>query len=276
MITRFAPSPTGRLHLGHAYSAVLSWNAAQAAGGTWLLRIEDIDVTRCRAEWVDGILEDLAWLGFTWDEPVLFQSDRLPQYQSALEDLMSKGLVYPCFCSRRDVEETASPGPLGPIYSGTCRHLTERDRKQREADGLPFSLRLHLHEAENQHALETLTWLSGDEGPIPVSLAPHGDVILARKDIHTSYHLAVTLDDDFQNVTDVVRGADLKDSTSVHRLLQELLKLSSPCYWHHDLILDERGRKFSKRDRAPTLQSIREAGGTPAYVFQRLGILPVT
>jgi len=267
-ITRFAPSPTGRLHLGHAASA---WFAAER--GRFLLRIEDIDPSRCRPEWTQGILEDLAWLGLSWPEPVRLQSAHLEDYRAALRCLEDMEVLYPCFCTRREIEEevrragAAPHGAEGPVYPGTCRAMDPAERADRLAVCQGTSWR--LDSAQATRLVGPLTWRDARKGLVPVRADLLGDVVVARKEIGTSYHLAVTVDDALQGVTLVTRGEDLFDSTHVHRLLQALLKLPEPAYHHHRLLLDETGKRFAKRDQSCTLQSLREAGVTPREIRER-------
>ncbi len=232
-VTRFAPSPTGRLHLGHAYSALFAWRLAAEAGGRFLLRIEDIDTTRCRPEFEAGILADLAWLGLCWEEPVWRQSARIPVYAEALARLEARDLLYPCFCTRKDIaRETgaghAPHGPDGPVYPGTCRHLGAAERSARLADDTPYALRLKMDNA--MAAAGPLTFTDRGAGRIEVDGMPFGDVVLARKEVPASYHLAVVVDDAAQGVTLVTRGEDLLPATHVHRILQALLGLPEPGY----------------------------------------------
>jgi glutamyl-Q tRNA(Asp) synthetase len=265
VVTRFAPSPTGLLHLGHAFSAL----TAAAAGGRFLLRIEDIDRGRCRREFEAAIREDLAWLGLTWEQPVRRQSEHLADYAGALDLLRGRTLVYPCFCTRADIQREikgagAAPhlvsgmGPDGPVYPGTCRRLSPDDRAARMAAGTPFAWRLDT--AAAMKITGPLTWHDDHAGEQHATPEIFGDVVLARKDVPTSYHLACTWDDALQGVTLVTRGADLFAATHIHRLLQALLDLPTPRYRHHRLVLDPAGRKFSKRDKAPTLRVLREGG----------------
>lgn len=269
MVTRFAPSPTGRLHLGHALSAVMAHDRARAAGGRFLLRIEDIDGTRSRAEHVDGIIADLHWLGLSWDGEVRFQSRRLDAYAAVLDGLKARGLVYPCFCTRADIAREVgasasaphliATGPDGPIYPGTCRALTAEERAARIAEGMPHAWRLDM--AAALRAVEMpLIWQDARAGAVLADPAVFGDVVLARKDAPASYHLAVTIDDADQGVSHVVRGRDLFAATHVHRLLQALLDLPVPHYHHHALILGADGRRLAKRDRASTLADLRAGG----------------
>jgi glutamyl-Q tRNA(Asp) synthetase len=275
-VTRFAPSPTGRLHLGHAYSALFARQLAEAAGGRFLLRIEDIDATRCKPEFEAGIREDLAWLGLRWEEPVLRQSERMGVYAKALATLEARGLLYPCFCTRKDIAREiaaaghAPHGPDGPVYPGTCRALGGAERAKRIAAGTPYALRLRMDDAIS--AAGVLTFTDRTAGRIAVNAAPFGDVVLARKEVPASYHLAVVVDDAAQGVTLVSRGEDLMPATHVHRLLQALLGLPEPGYVHHRLLADAAGRRFAKRDRGLTLEALRVAGRSPAEVRRMAGI----
>jgi glutamyl-Q tRNA(Asp) synthetase len=352
VVTRFAPSPTGRLHLGHAYSALLAHDFARGRGGTFLLRIEDIDPGRSRAEHVAAILEDLAWLGVTWDGEVVLQSARLSLYREALARLVRQGLLYPCFCTRKDIAASASAphGPEGAVYPGTCRRLPLAERERLVAEkphawrldmtaalnlfpgegrgpgatqsvasalprefsegldpglrrgtsgggerlvaalnlfpgegrgpGAPQSVasalpREHLKELDPGLRRGTLGWLERDRWT-PADPSQFGDVVLARKDAPVSYHLAVTVDDAAQGITDVVRGEDLFHATHIHRLLQALLGLPTPRYHHHALITDEQGRRLAKRHGAPTLADLRAGGADPAGLQEMLrsGRLP--
>ncbi len=262
IVTRFAPSPTGYLHMGHALSALTAWRRARAAGGRFLLRLEDIDQTRCRSEYAAAILEDLSWLGLDWDGEVRVQSEHLDDYAAALNNLRERGLIYPCFCSRADIQRqviAAAPhGPDGgPLYPGTCRDLTDSERTARA--GEPHALRLNMARA----LIPGLTFEEEGEGTIAADPARFGDVVLARKDTPTSYHLCVTHDDALQGVTLVTRGDDLKPATHLHRLLQALMGWPTPTYAHHRLLTDASGQRLAKRDRAMTLRSLREAGVSP-------------
>ncbi len=271
-VTRFAPSPTGALHLGHAYSALLAHRFARDHGGAFLLRIEDIDPGRSRAEHVDGIIEDLAWLGIEWDGEILFQSERLGLYREALDRLREAGLIYPCFCTRSAIaaeiaaSASAPHGPDGPLYPGTCRGLGEADRERRMAVE-PHAWRLDM--AKAAAGAGPLYWRDGDT-EVQAEPKAFGDVVLARKDAPVSYHLAVTVDDAAQGVTDVVRGRDLYAATDVHRLLQALLDLPTPLYHHHPLLLDPEGRRLAKRNGAPTLRALREGGADPKRLAAEL------
>ncbi|WP_347093712.1 tRNA glutamyl-Q(34) synthetase GluQRS [Sphingomonas parapaucimobilis] len=253
-VTRFAPSPTGRLHLGHALSAVRAFDLARTSGGRFLLRIEDIDGTRSRPEHVDAILRDLEWLGLEWDE-LSFQSERLGLYAAAQGQLAD--LLYPCFCTRAEIAASLSaPHGATPLYPGTCRHLSPKTRAARM--GEPHSWRLDMKRAVERAG--PLCWQDEHAGTVAADPLAQGDVILARKDAPASYHLAVTVDDAAQGVTDVVRGVDLFDATHIHRLLQGLLDLETPLYHHHPLIVGADGQRLAKRHGAPALAAMREAG----------------
>jgi glutamyl-Q tRNA(Asp) synthetase len=271
IVTRFAPSPTGLLHLGHAHSAVFAWRRAREAGGRFLLRIEDIDPGRCRPDFTAAILEDLAWLGLDWDGPVRVQSAHLPDYRAVLDALAARGLLYPCFCTRADIAReiaasAAAPhGPDGPLYPGICRRLSPEERAARIARGEPHALRLDMAAALG--TLDApLTYHEQGEGRLRCDPAQFGDAVLARKDVPASYHLCVTHDDALQGVTLVTRGVDLKPATHLHRLLQHLMGWPEPDYAHHPLITDAAGRRLAKRDRAATLRDLRAAGHGPAEV----------
>ena len=266
-VTRFAPSPTGRLHLGHAWSALLAHDFARGRGGAFLLRIEDIDPVRARAEFVDAILSDLEWLGLEWDGEIVYQSERLDLYAAALERLKREGLAYSCFCTRAEIaaeiaaSAEAPHGPGGPSYPGTCRGLADPDL------GRPHAWRLDMAAAVARAG--QLSWREGD-AEVAAKPDRFGDVVLARKDAPASYHLAVTVDDADQGVTDVIRGRDLVESSHVHRVLQALLGLPRPIYHHHALIVDADGRRLAKRHGAPTLADLREAGADPATLIANL------
>jgi glutamyl-Q tRNA(Asp) synthetase len=275
VVTRFAPSPTGRLHLGHAYSALHASRLAADAGGRFLLRIEDIDRTRCKPAFEAGILEDLAWLGIKWEEPVWRQSERMPAYAEALATLAARDLLYPCFCTRTDIAREiaeagrAPHGPEGPVYPGTCRHLSKAERTARIAAGAPYAERLRMDRA--MAAAGPLTFTDCEAGTLAVDGAPFGDVVLARKDVPASYHLAVVVDDAAQGVTLVSRGKDLLPATHVHRILQALLELPEPAYAHHRLLADAAGRRFAKRDKSLTIEALRRAGRSPNEVRRMAG-----
>ena len=270
IVTRFAPSPTGLLHLGHAYAALVAWRAARQGGGRFLLRIEDIDAARCREEFVAAIEVDLAWLGIDWDGEVRRQSQHFADYRAALDRLETAELVYPCFCTRAAIKAEiaraldAPHGPDGPLYPGTCRGLAPAERARRIAAGENFALRLNVAKALARSG--PLAWEDEVRGRVAADPAALGDVVLARKDTPASYHLAVTVDDALQGVTLVTRGVDLFAATHLHRLLQALLELPVPRYRHHPLLTDPSGRRYAKRDRALTLSSLRESGKSPEEV----------
>lgn len=265
--TRFAPSPSGLLHLGHAYSALFAAEQAKEAGGRFLLRIEDIDRGRCRPEFETAILEDLAWLGLTWEEPVLRQSDCFERYDHFLHTLEEAGLTYPCFCTRKEIQAeiekapSAPHGPDGPLYPGTCRALDPVEAQARVEAGEPHCIRFNMEKAV--YMTGPLTFTDRRLGKIQVDGMSCGDVVLARKDTPTSYHLSVTVDDALQGVTLITRGEDLLHATHVHRLLQSLYGFPEPEYHHHPLLTDENGKRFAKRDKSLTLRSLREAGKSP-------------
>jgi len=270
IVTRFAPSPTGYLHLGHAHSAIFGWRAAAAVGGRFLLRIEDVDLARCRPEFETAIFEDLAWLGLDWEAPVRRQSEHMADYADALDRLDRLGLLYPCFCTRKEIRAeiagaTQAPhGPEGPIYPGTCRSLSEDARQDRITAGTAYALRLDMAAASARAG--PLTWTDRDAGEIAAAPLSLGDVVLARKEVATSYHLSVTLDDALQGVTLVIRGADLFHASHVHRLLQALLGLPVPEWHHHALIAGPDGERLAKRNDAASIRTLREAGKSPAEV----------
>ena len=275
IVTRFAPSPTGRLHLGHAHSALLGHRRAREAGGRFLLRIEDIDGTRCRPEFVEAIGEDLAWLGLDWDGEVRRQSQHMADYRGGLDRLQAARLLYPCFCTRAEIKAeiersgAAPHGPDGPLYPGTCRGLGDEERQVRSAAGRPYALRLDMAKACADAG--PLIWHDLRLGEREARPERFGDVVLGRKETPASYHLAVTLDDAVQGVTLVTRGEDLLASTDVHRLLQALFGLPTPAYEHHPLILDATGRRLAKREGAPTLAALRDQGRSPAEVRAMAG-----
>ncbi len=267
--TRFAPSPTGYLHLGHANAALFAWRRAREAGGRFLLRLEDIDPGRCRPEYAAAIFEDLAWLGLDWDGEVRIQSEHLPEYRAAVDALDGMGLLYPCFCTRADIaaSATAPHGPDGPVYPGTCRSLPRSLVAERLARAEPHALRLDMAAALRRTG--SLTWEGEGEGRLPCHPEAFGDPVLARKDAPASYHLCVTHDDTLQGVTLVTRAADLRAATSLHRLLQTLFGWPEPRYAHHPLLLDAQGRRLAKRDGAVTVRSLRQGGATPEEVLVR-------
>lgn len=293
-VFRFAPSPNGHLHLGHAYSALVDWRACRAAGGRFLLRLEDIDVTRCRPEYEASIRADLAWLGIAWEEPVRRQSEHFDLYRRALSRLMDSRLVYAAFMSRSEIKARATaaeaagrPWPVdpdgAPLYPGDDRDMTDAAVEAAMAEGRPYAFRLRMAEAlraADAMVAGPLAWTEngagpdGETGTVAADPARWGDVILARKEIPTSYHLSVVVDDAAQGVTHVVRGRDLFHATSVHRLLQVLLGLPAPVYRHHDLVLDATGRKLSKSFRDTSLASLRKAGASRADVCRMIGLPP--
>jgi len=272
--TRFAPSPTGRLHLGHALAARLAHDLArQGPGGVFVLRLEDIDGPRVREEFYQGIEEDLLWLGLQWDETPLRQSTRAAAHEAALTQLRENGLVYPCFCTRKEIQEewarmTSAPqGPAGQIYPGTCRKLTHAEREEKLASGSAHAWRLDSHRAAELTG--PLTFHDMRHGTIHVDPCLCGDVVLARKDIGCAYHLAVVVDDAFQQITHVTRGEDLLPATHVHRALQELLGIPEPVYLHHELVLDAQGKRLAKRNDALAVATLREAGWSVEEVIAR-------
>ncbi len=284
-ITRFAPSPTGLLHLGHAYSALTAYDAAQGARGQLVLRIEDIDQTRCKAEFERAIIEDLTWLGLTWETPVRRQSDHFDDYTDALQTLRDIGAVYRCFKTRKDIaDEIAhaphlSPdGPEGPQYVGEA--LAAHEERSLLAEGAPFAWRLSTSRAvhtANKIAgplkfTEEGAGPKGEHGTITATPEIFGDPVIARKDSGTSYHLASVCDDALQGVTHIIRGEDLFPATHLHRLLQVVLGLPTPIYLHHRLITDDTGKRFAKRDRAATIKALRESGQTPTGIRRRVGL----
>ena len=275
IVTRFAPSPTGRLHLGHAHSALFAESLARQAGGHFLLRIEDIDPARCRREFEMAIFEDLAWLGLAWETPVRRQSDHLGDYRAALDRLESAGLAYPCFCSRAEIQAeiaraVAAPHGLeGPLYPGTCRALSAPERKSRISQGRPYALRLDVGAGSARTG--PLTWHDLGRGIFLAEPQLLGDVVLGRRDAPASYHLAAALDDHLQGVSLVTRGEDLLGATHIHRLLQSLLDLATPAYRHHRLLTNDKGERLAKRDGAMTLESLRAAGHTSAQVRAMAG-----
>ena len=290
MVTRFAPSPTGRLHVGHGWSALMAHDLARTAGGAFRLRIEDIDGTRSRPEHVAGIIEDLRWLGVAWDGEIVLQSARLKAYERALERLRTRGLLYPCFCSRADIQAslTAPHGPEGPVYPGTCRGLSEVERARRIAAG-----RAHAWRIDMAAAVATVGVVRWAAAPLPVRFElvenarlgfstssnrmevvadplAHGDVVLARKDAPASYHLSCTIDDAAMGVTHVLRGEDLRGATDIHRLLQALLDLPAPAYIHHPLLVGADGRRLAKRDGSIALADLRAQGVDPRALADAL------
>jgi glutamyl-Q tRNA(Asp) synthetase len=285
-VFRFAPSPNGRLHLGHAYSALLNAEWARRARGRFLLRIEDIDLARCRPEFEALLYEDLSWLGLSWERPVRRQSEHFEDYLTAFLRLKARGLAYPCFCSRSEVASavarrealagTALPrDPDGaPLYPGTCRHLPEAAAAERIGRGEPHAWRLHMSRALAAHTGPghyTRVGLDGRETLVPTRPESWGDAVIVRKDVPTSYHLSVVVDDDLQGVTHVVRGADLEAATDLHVLLQGLMGLATPLYHHHRLVLDPAGEKLAKSVGSTALADLRAQGATPSDIRRRLG-----
>jgi glutamyl-Q tRNA(Asp) synthetase len=285
-VLRFAPSPNGYLHLGHAYSALLNADVARERSGRLLLRIEDIDPERCRPEYEQAIREDLHWLGISWQEPARRQSEHFADYRFAIAQLEAQGLLYPSFETRRELAALAAEldrqgewprDPDGvPIYQGRARHLSAAECRRRREAGEPFALRLAMDKAVARAGV--LTWSETGFGPHGqtgvVTAAPQmwGDVVLARKDSPASYHLAVVVDDALQGATDIIRGQDLFWSTGIHRLLQTLLGLPEPTYHHHKLILDETGQKLSKSTNATGLRELRAAGFKPFDIRRMVGL----
>ncbi len=278
-ITRFAPSPTGYLHLGHAYAALRAWEEAQAAQGQFILRIEDIDPDRCRPEFTAAIPKDMAWLGqgleqWHWPTPIRYQSHHMADYQQALDQLSRMGVLYPCFCTRKHIQEeiraaVAAPhGPDGPLYPGICKKLTPKESLARIAAGEPHALRL-----DNARAITRtgrLFWHEYGETRHQARPELYGDVVLARKDIPASYHLCCVVDDHLQKISLVTRGNDLKSATHLHRLLQALLGFHPPSYRHHRLMTDDHGHRLTKRDQAISLRFLRGSGVSPADVRNRI------
>jgi glutamyl-Q tRNA(Asp) synthetase len=270
--TRFAPSPTGYLHRGHAFSALTAYAATREAGGRFVLRIEDIDATRCRPEFEAAIYEDLAWLGLEWETPVRRQSEHLVDYQAALDRLEADGLLYRCFRTRREVAEAMASAPHGPMEVFRGAALPADEEAARLAAGEPFAWRLSLDAAAKRlGGFGALTFVDEGEGVIAARPELGGDVVLARKDVGVAYHLAVVVDDALQGISHVIRGRDLFEATHVQRLLQALLGLPTPVYRHHRLLTGPDGKRFAKRDGAQTLRSLREQGMSPADLKKELG-----
>ncbi len=283
-VFRFAPSPNGEMHLGHALSALIGYERAQTLGGRFLVRIEDIDIGRSRPQFVAGIFADLAWLGIAWEEPVVFQSRRMPAYGGAGRRLEEMGLLYPCFATRAEIEAAAAGGPVdpdgAPLYPGLFRGRDAREVARRKAAGEPFALRIDMGAAISVAAARlggaplVFTELDEDGRPQEIAARPErwGDAVIVRKDVPTSYHLAVVVDDAWQGVTHVTRGRDLYAATDLHRLLQVLLDLPAPIYQHHRLVTDAHGRKLAKSARDTSLRSLRESGATPADIRRMVGL----
>ncbi len=286
IVTRFAPSPTGPLHLGHAFAALIAYEAAQKERGRFLLRIEDIDQARCRTEFEEAIFEDLAWLGLDWEHPVRRQSEHFELYKKSLEKLQEADLLYPCFCTRKEIADEiarASAAPHhnlhsaeGPLYPRTCRALSLAQRDERLSRGAPYALRIDVEKASM--IAGALTFHEQGRGPNSESGLQKvesellGDVVLARKEMPTSYHLSVVVDDALQGVSLVTRGEDLFHATHIQRLLQSLLGLAEPNYAHHRLITDKQGKKFSKRDTSVTLRALREKSVTAEDIRKQIGL----
>jgi len=268
--TRFAPSPSGYLHLGHAYSALFS----AERGTNFLLRIEDIDIGRCRPEFIEGIYKDLEWLGLSWQMPVRIQSQHMDDYKAALDQLKERNLLYPCFCTRKEIQTEiersghAPHGPDGVLYPGTCRTLSKAQQEDLKAQGKAFALRLNMEDALKQAG--ALSWFDKDKGIQQATPEIFGDVVLARKDTPTSYHISVCVDDNLQDISLVTRGEDLFHASHIHRLLQELLNLKVPAYHHHGLLKGEDGKRFAKRDKSLTIRSLREDDHSAEQVLQML------
>ena len=272
-VTRFAPSPTGPLHLGHAFSAILAHDAARQAGGRFLLRIEDIDAERCRPQFTDAILEDLAWLGLAWDAPPVFQSQRGDAYAEALESLRARGLLYRCFRTRAEVMAGIGQAPHGPQRPFFGAPLSATEEARRLEEGQPFAWRLSIRAAEGDlGGFASLTFVDGQGAPSAADPWRSGDVILARKGMAVAYHLAAVVDDAASGVTCVIRGEDLREACHVQVLLQALLGLPTPAYRHHRLVVGDDGRRLAKRNRAQTLAVLRAAGATPADIRIGLGL----
>lgn len=278
-VTRFAPSPTGYLHKGHALSALTAFDAAQRADGRFLLRIEDIDRTRCRPGFEAAIYEDLAWLGLSWETPVRRQSEHMADYDGALRELAERGLLYRCFRTRREIAEAIESAPHGALEAFRGAALPPAEEERRIEAGEPYAWRLSLHEAERRlGGFGRLTFVEegagpeGEHGLIQARPELGGDVVLGRKDVGVAYHLAVVLDDALQGVTQVIRGHDLFEATHVQRLLQALLGLPTPTYRHHRLLLGPDGKRLAKRDKADTLRELRARGITPAQIREELGL----
>lgn len=280
-VFRFAPSPNGYLHLGHAYSALANADLARRLGGRFLLRIEDIDTTRCQPELVQACLDDLAWLGLEWPEPVLRQSEHFARYRAVATGLEQRNLVYPCFCTRSEIAQAADGAPRdpdgAPVYPGTCRSLSPEERQDRLGAGVPHALRLDMPAALEEGGGTPIEWheASGErlETITAIRARPEewGDVVLVRKECPTSYHLSVVLDDALQGVTHVVRGTDLYEATAIHRVLQSVLGLPAPVYHHHALIRDDDGCKLAKSAASKPLRELRAEGITPEDIRRQLG-----
>nr|WP_313429479.1 tRNA glutamyl-Q(34) synthetase GluQRS [Brevundimonas diminuta] len=279
-VTRFAPSPTGRLHKGHAFSALTAWRAAKEAGGRFVLRIEDIDPTRCRPEFEAGIYEDLAWLGLDWETPVRRQSDHLADYAAVVEALDRRGLLYRCFRTRKEILDAIGDAPHGPAEAARPGPHPAEEEARLLAEGRPFAWRLSLDRAKEAlggAAWDALSFIEEGSGPdgetdrVRARPETAGDVVLARKDAGTAYHLAVTHDDALQRISHVIRGQDLFEATHIQRLIQALMDWPAPVYRHHRLLAGPDGRRYAKRDRSVTLAELREGGLTPEALRTELG-----
>ena len=274
VVTRFAPSPSGRLHLGHAYTALFAWQLAKRSNGKFILRIEDIDIGRCNAQFEKEIFEDLEWLGIEWEEPVMRQSERAHAYKDALDNLLEKQLIYQCFCTRMEITQEISNSISAPhknhnqykIYPGTCRNLSISQRRRKILSGSPFAWRLNFKKAL-KHAGD-IYWFDRLKGSQKVQSENVGDIVIARKDIGTSYHLAVTIDEAAQGISVINRGEDLFDANHIHRLLQKLLGLKTPEWHHSPLLKDEFGKRLAKREGAHTLRELRLKGVTKNEIWR--------
>ncbi len=287
-VFRFAPSPNGHLHLGHAYSAIFTFEAAMAAGGEFLLRIEDIDPLRCKPEYEKSIYEDLAWLGLEWQSPVRRQSEHMDEYKAALAKLAAMGVIYPCFASRSEIKDVLGRRPDQPkdpdgaaLYPGIYKNFPADKAELLMAKGKAFNMRLDMERATSlarQKTGGTIRFYeqgkgpAGERGKLEVNPGIWGDTVIARKDVPTSYHLSVVIDDALQGISHVTRGQDLFYTTHIHRLLQVLLDLPAPHYNHHDLVRDNNGRRLAKSDGDTSLKTLREQGCTPADVRARIGL----
>lgn len=277
--TRFAPSPTGLLHLGHGFSALLAYNQAQNNNGTFSLRIEDIDQTRCRDHFIDDIYKDLKWLGIKWPRPVRIQSEHFADYKLYLDKLSDMGLLYPCFCTRADIKKEIENSPAAPhgfdgvIYPQTCKKLSPNEQYEKLEGGSPYALRLDMDKAIGvlrEKDQWPLYWHDQIKGEIEARPQDMGDIVLARKETPTSYHLSVTVDDHLENISHIIRGVDLFDATHIHCLLQALLGFRTPTYYHHHLLHDEDGKRLAKRNGSSTLKSLREEGADGALYAKKL------
>ncbi len=272
--TRFAPSPTGFLHLGSAFSALFAFRLAQKSGGDFILRIEDIDGSRCRSRFEEAIFQDLMWLGLEWETPVRRQSEHLTDYTLALQTLKDRDLIYPCFCSRSDIAAEIRRAGVAPhrqnsgIYPGTCKRLSSSEKKEKIDSGAPAAWRLDIHKALEQTG--PLYWHDRQLGKVRVALEQHGDVVVERRDIRTSYHLSVTLDDHIQEISLITRGEDLIPATSIHVLLQSLLGLETPEYFHHRLVTNDLGVRLAKRNDGQNIRSLKEAGFSPDAILKMI------